>query len=139
VLPAAFDLPSNGAIIDTPRDLVMHPGASDRPRSIIERQAHRLAAAILVPRRTLPRAVAELQRGMGITRKVGNVCYNRQPQSARDYDKIIAFLSALYSVSLPVMRYRLAELGFTEEFSPTGFASKLGDVLRQALRDLFKD
>ena len=84
-------------------------------------------------------ASPDAARAMGITHNVGIVWYDRQPQSRRDYNNIIALLSALYRVPRSVSRYRLAEMGISRDYSPTGYPTKVGELLSQALTDLFSE
>jgi Zn-dependent peptidase ImmA (M78 family) len=139
VRPAALGLDPDGAIVDSARDLVVHRVDSSRPRSIIEWQANRFAASILVPRATLSKAVEDIQRAIGITHNIGIVWYDPQPQSRRDYQNIVLRLSALYRVSRSVIRYRLAELRISREFTPRGVPRRVGDLLSEALNELFKE
>lgn len=124
-------------IRDTSRDLVVHRVESTSPRSLIEWQANRFAAALLVPQATLHGAVIAEQRQMGITRRLGMVWVDSQPSSRRDYRDIIIRIANLYKCSRAVVRYRLAELGISREFSRTGWPTRVGDLLGDALEDLF--
>jgi hypothetical protein len=49
-------------IRDSIREIVIHRVESSRPRSFIERQANRFAAAVLIPRRTIIDAVIRISR-----------------------------------------------------------------------------
>lgn len=126
-------------ILDSTRDLVVHRVEAATPRSLIEWQANRFAAAVLIPRATLREAVTGLQKEMGITRNLGLVWVDQQPQSRRDYRETAARLTLLYRTSRAVVRYRLAELGISREFSAKGWPVQVGALLTDALRDLFGD
>src|SRR5579862_1636885 len=114
VRPDALGSSGTDAIRDSTRDLVTHRVEGSRPRSLIEWQANRFAAGILMPRRTVRRAVENAQRARGITRGLGTIWLDRQPRSKRDYHLVMGDISATYRVSRAVTRYRLTELGIIE-------------------------
>lgn len=60
-------------IKDSSRDIVIPRADTRTPRSRIEWQANRFAAAILIPRRTITTAVIQIQKAIGINRNLGIV------------------------------------------------------------------
>src|SRR2546422_242370 len=81
--------PGESGILDSSRDIVIHRVDMTRPRTMIEWQANRFAAAILIPRATVIAAIQQAQNEMGINRNVGTVVLDAQPYSRRDFQETI--------------------------------------------------
>lgn len=116
-------------ILDTSRDLVLDHVEGGGLRSLIEWQANKFAASLLMPRSTLPDAVANQQREMGITRNVGRLYLDRQSGNFSDCRKILDDLGSIYQVSRAALRFRLRELNILDEAALTrDIRDVLGDV-----------
>ena len=139
IRPEAFGIRPEDGILDSARDLAVHRIQSTQLRSVIEWQANRFAAGILVPRRTLPLAVVKVQTEVGITHNLGKVWFDPQRPNDRDYRDTVANLAALYQVSRSVIRFRLGELGIAHEFSATGQPTRVSTLVGPTLRDLFEN
>ena len=131
----ALALGSEG-ITDSSRDLVTHRIEAARPRTLLEWQANRFAAAVLVPSQTLGMGLEAVQRTLGITRRLGSVWLDRQPATWRDYRRIVDGLSERFHVSRAVVRYRLQELGLVYH-DASRQPTRVGDILGDALRDVY--
>jgi Zn-dependent peptidase ImmA (M78 family) len=125
------------AIQDSATELLTFRLDKARPRTILEWQANRFAAALLIPAQTLPHAVVEIQEAMGITRKLGRVFLDNQRQNRADYRRILDRLSNRFATSHHVTRLRLKETGLLvvdPSYGPTLIADTLGDVLTALFR-----
>jgi Zn-dependent peptidase ImmA (M78 family) len=134
--PEAFQQYGDAKIKDSTRDIVTHRIEASNPRTLLEWQANRFAAAILMPKRTVPPALESVQRDRGITRHLGSIWLDRQPSSQKEYRIIVGKLAYTYGVSKAVARFRLRELSLLhidERTMPT----KVTDTLETALADLF--
>ncbi len=103
-------LSDNAEIRDTSRNLVLERIEGGNPRSLIEWQANKFASSLLLPRYTVPIAVMEKQKAMGITRDIGKIYFDRQAVNLRDYNHILAHLKFVYQTSAAAIKIRLKEL-----------------------------
>ncbi|HEY0018369.1 MAG TPA: ImmA/IrrE family metallo-endopeptidase [Longimicrobium sp.] len=124
-------------ILDSPREIVMGRFQGDNPRSILEWQANRFAGAILVPSSTLETALVAVQRHIGINRHLGVVWLTNQRGSYADFYSTIRILAERYETSQSVVRIRLYSLGLVREQGIPVPLRRLGDVVGEALNDLF--
>jgi Zn-dependent peptidase ImmA (M78 family) len=125
-------------IRDSTRDLVTHRIDAANPRSLLEWQANRFAAGILMPRLTVRDGLVEVQRARGIRRQLGLIWVDRQPSSNREYGATLTQLAAMYRVSRSVARYRLRELGLLH-FDANTMPRRISESLGDALGELFGD
>jgi len=123
--------PGELGIRDSSRDIVIQRVDVTRPRTMIEWQANRFAAAILIPRATVSMAIQQAHDEMGINRNVGTVVVDTQPYSRRDFQATIGKLSGFYRTSRAVARYRLQELGIIRAQSAQIEPEHIGDILRR--------
>lgn len=128
---------SDRVIFDGPGEMVLGRARTDNPRSVLEWQANRFAGAILIPRRTLKAALFHVQQHIGITRHLGLIWLTNQRGSAHDFAATVKFLSERYQTSRSVMRIRLYSLDLVREQGLPVPMRRLGDVIGNALNDLF--
>ena len=102
-------------IQDTNRDLVLDHVQSDNPRTWLEWQANKFASSLLLPRVTVPTAVINKQKEMGLTRNIGKIFVDRGVSSNIDFEIQIEYLSLIYQSSKASIRIRLQELGILNE------------------------
>lgn len=124
-------VPNTEAIEDTRRQLTLERADSADPGSWIEWQANAFAASLLLPRLTVPLAVEDKQRAMGINRSLGRIYLDIQGGNRRDYRTIVDHLRYVYQTSRAVVKIRLRELNIVVEPSTRdlpGVAS-IGDAL----------
>jgi hypothetical protein len=129
-------------ILDTSRDLILDQIQSDNPRSWLEWQANTFAASTLMPRATVPIAVAAKQSEMGITRNLGQVYMDRADHS--DFRGVIDYPGFIFQVSRATLRLRLRELNILHEPPPAdeGAASgprSIGEVLGSLMGELQRE
>jgi Zn-dependent peptidase ImmA (M78 family) len=129
--------PDDRILLDGPKEIILGRFQTDNPRSILEWQANRFAGAILVPRRTLKAALITVQRYMGINHHLGLIWLTNQRGSAYDFGTTIKILSERYETSQAVMRIRLYTLNLVREQGVPIPMRRLGDVVGNALTDLF--
>jgi Zn-dependent peptidase ImmA (M78 family) len=129
----------SGVIRDTAEDIILGRFQTDNPRTILEWQANRFAGALLIPRRTLPPALVAVQTQMGINGRRGTIWRTNQPGSERDFRMTVRLLSDYYRTSQAVMRIRLYTLNLVREQGVPVPMRRLGDVIGDALHDLFDD
>ena len=98
-------------ISDTNRDLILDQIQGDNPKTWIEWQANKFASSLLLPRSTVPIAVEDKQKEMGINRNMGKIFLNRGHGSYNDYNVQMEHLSLIYQSSKSSIRIRLRELG----------------------------
>ncbi len=125
-------------IRDSTRDLVTHRIEATRPRTLLEWQANRFAAAILIPRATAQNALISVQRSRGIRRRLGTLWLDRQPANRREYPLTVAHLASFFRVSRAVVRYRLGDLGLSHT-EKGAVPVRLGDELGSVLEELFAE
>ena len=102
-------------IRDTSRDLILDQIEGDNPRTWLEWQANKFASSLLLPRRTIPVAVINKQKEMGVNRQVGTIYLDRQQKNNSDYYEIMETLVTIYQVSKSAIRIRLRELNILVE------------------------
>ena len=126
---------TDSRIRDSSRDIVIHRVVQNRPRTIIEWQANRFAAAILIPRATVTQAVSEAQEEMGINRNRGVVILDElQPFSRRDAAVVVNKLHQFYQCSRSVVRFRLEELGIMQaRVKKENRPQHIGEIIREML------
>jgi Zn-dependent peptidase ImmA (M78 family) len=132
VKPEALRADSDDGLRDSTRDLTTHRIEASNPRSLMEWQANRFAAAILIPRATVRDALIEHQQSRSINRNLGIVWADRQPKSGMEMRLAVQQLAAVYRVSNSVVRYRLRDLSILQidhKSMPTRVRDSLGDVL----------
>ena len=94
-------------------------------------EANRFAAALLLPRLTLPMAIAIQQSNMGGTRRSGMLFLDVQPEHVRLFRGVVHHLRHTYGASRTLILWRLRELGWLIEhrhFRP-------GELLRAYLSE----
>lgn len=133
--PRALQRLGEVEIRDSARDLMTYR-TQGGPRSIVEWQANRFAASVLLPRKTVPAVLAKVQSELGIGRR-GRIRLDHQRQNQADYDRIVARLAAHYKVSQAVVKVRLRELDLVDIASSFGLAP-VNEELGQALGALFR-
>ena len=112
VLHRNLRVPEDGYVSrDTEYDLVTGKKKIKSTSDWVEWQANRFAAAILMPRQTVRKALIEIQREMGIAKNIGLVFLDNQPVNIQDYIKIQLRLCQLYQVNKTNIEYRLSDLG----------------------------
>ncbi len=119
-------------IRDSTRDLVTHRIDASNPRTLLEWQANKFAAAVLMPRATARDAVIDIQRERGIARNLGSIWLDRQAYNSVEYKLTMTHLATFYRVSRSVARFRLRELGILRvdpKTMPTRANESLGDIL----------
>lgn len=104
-------------IRDTARHLVLDRSQSTSPRDWIEWQANKFASSLLLPRRTVPSALVEIQRALGITHNLGVIWMDSQPGAREDFDSTVQRMSELYQTSRAATSIRLDELNLV--YRPT--------------------
>ena len=77
------------------------------PQEWLEWQANVFAAALIMPRATFQRALAETQYSLGIRRNIGIVWMSDTKYSRRDYMLSVERLAEVYGVSLASVKIRL--------------------------------
>jgi Zn-dependent peptidase ImmA (M78 family) len=140
VRPSALSVGPDGRITDSTRDLIAHRIDSTRPRSLMEWQANHFAANALLPRQTVPSALLNVQKTIGVVKNLGIVWHDpSQSVSRSDLRRVVDGLSHIYRVSRAVVKFRLYELRLVKEHVRGGGPIRVGDVMGTALRDLFAD
>ncbi|MES2177979.1 MAG: ImmA/IrrE family metallo-endopeptidase [Gemmatimonadota bacterium] len=136
ISPTALRADSSDGLRDSTRDLVTHRIDASSARSLLEWQANRFAAGILMPRRTVRDAVIQIQRERGLKRNLGMIWLDRQGVNRVEYKRTLGQLSSVYRVSQAVVRYRMRELGILQVDANT-MLTRVGDTLGDALAELF--
>jgi hypothetical protein len=99
-------------IEDTNKELRMvefdHSGSS---KNIVEWQANRYAASMLMPRYTVSLFLLNLHKEERIHRYIGQIYVDNSPTNRRLYSEALSHLSLTYNVSKTVAQIRLEELG----------------------------
>lgn len=129
---------SNSAISDSKRTLILDHVQSDNPREWLEWQANKFASSLLLPRKTLPAAVEDIQKKLGLSRP-GTIYLDRQPVNISLYNSIINSLVKLFETSKTSIKLRLKELGLLVEVS-TGYNARSRQVatVNDAMVSMFK-
>jgi len=104
-------------ITDTNRQLILDHVQSDNPRDWIEWQANKFASSLLLPRQTVPIAVVQKQKELGISSRIGTIYLDRQQSNLIDFKIIMDHLVSLYETSKASIRIRLKELNILIESS----------------------
>lgn len=99
-------------ISDTNRQLILDHVKSDNPRDWLEWQANKFASS---SSRTVPNAVIEKQREMGVTRRIGTIYLDRQATNIKMYNLILEHLVKVYETSKTSVKLRLIELNILIE------------------------
>lgn len=133
--PQVLNSDNSDEIRDSSQDILTFRIDGARPRTRVEWQANRFAAGILLPQSTLPSALDEVQKALGITRR-GRIWLDHQPQNQRDYRQSLFRIAEKYSVSQTVVRYRLRETGLLQE-DPSYMPRRIGETLEHILKELF--
>lgn len=139
VMHKKISLPlSNSEISDTKRSLILDHVKSDNPREWLEWQANKFASSLLLPRKTLPAAVVDIQRTLGISR-LGEIYLDRQPVNISMFNSILDSLVTIYETSKTSIRLRLKERGMLVE-AETGFNDRSRSVTtaNDTMIDIFK-
>jgi len=136
IKPEALRTDMSGGLRDSTRDIVTHRIDASNPRSLLEWQANRFAAGILVPRRTLREALIDVQQKRGIRRQIGLIWVDRSQSSNREYGATLTQLAMFYQVSRSVVRYRLRELDLLR-MDTHHMPTRVGDAMGDVLGDLF--
>ena len=103
----------NSMISDVDADLYLAVHAKRRfskPREWLEYHANNFAASLLMPRATVPGAVSEAQREIGVTRNLGTMNLDRQRANLADYHRVLSRMALVYGVSKTVAKIRLRQL-----------------------------
>lgn len=108
-------LKNKNTIKDTSRDLILDHMDSDNPRTWLEWQANKFASSILLPRSTVPDAVIQKQKEMGLNRNIGKIFLDRGVSSYMDYKGQLEHLSFIYQTSKASIRIHLRELNILFE------------------------
>ncbi len=121
-------------ISDTNRHLILDQIQSDSPRDWLEWQANKFASSILLPRFTVPMAVENKQRELGV-RRVGTIFHDNQPDNRIAYHQTIEHLVGIFITSKSAIRLRLRELNILVETVPVEIPSNqdfspIGNVLK---------
>lgn len=87
------------------------------PREWIEWQANMFSAALIMPRRTILRALIEAQFSIGTLKNFGHIWLSDTPQSKQDYEALITLISKTYGVSKKSAEIRLRSLDMISEDS----------------------
>jgi Zn-dependent peptidase ImmA (M78 family) len=104
---------SDGEFEDSEIDFTTGKKILKTPRDRIEWHAKRFSAAILMPRSTVPAAVIEKQREIGINpNRMGPVILDNTQSSKNDFNKIRSHLHLIYGASVESVEYRLSDLGW---------------------------
>jgi Zn-dependent peptidase ImmA (M78 family) len=101
-IPAGED-----GIPETDNDLELDHVQGRNRRDWLEWQANKFAAALLLPRRFMVGCVLEFQQPKEITRNIGQIHVDYQPQNLRDWDEIAHEMCNTYTVSKSCLRRRL--------------------------------
>jgi Zn-dependent peptidase ImmA (M78 family) len=136
VNPRAYQEQGEVEVRDSARDFVMVHSASV-PRSIMEWQANRFAASILMPRVTVPTVLAKVQWDLGIGRR-GRIWLDHQQHIERDYARTVRGVAQHYNVSQAVVSMRFRELRLIDVSTRYGLQPIHDSDLENALRDLFR-
>ena len=131
-------LSNKNEIKDTSRDLILDQIESNNPRTWLEWQANKFASSLLLPRSTVPHAVTQKQKEMGISRNIGKIYLDRGQGSYLDYKEQMEHLSLIYQTSKSSIRIRLRELGILTEgdgspIEPTGGPEPLNMFLSDVI------
>jgi len=124
-------------ITDTNRQLILDHVQSDNPRDWIEWQANKFASSLLLPRQTVPFAVTQRQKELGITSRVGTIYLDRQRTNFSDFKNIMDFLVSIYETSRASIRVRLKELNILIESETIKFQNNSMEPVVSVLRRLF--
>lgn len=131
IKPSALGSRESTTIDDSAADIAAHRIESGTPRSLLEWQANRFAAGILVPRATLRDALVGVQTEMNIRKNTGEVWLDGNKSSRQDYATIRARLGQLYRTSMAVVGIRLHELGLVRCSRGLRSPTRIGHVLRE--------
>ena len=104
-------LDGDGGMRDSTRTIGKHRIEAGNRRSVIEWQANRFAAGLLVPRATIREALITIQATLGIVKRQGAIWLDSQPTVQADFRMTVQRLQPVYVVSASVIRIRLHELG----------------------------
>jgi Zn-dependent peptidase ImmA (M78 family) len=124
-------------IRDSTRDLVTHRIEASKPRSLLEWQANKFAAGVLMPRRTVRQGLIQVQKARGISRNLGTIWLDRNASSFREHQITITHLAELYHVSRSVARFRLRELDILQ-VDAKSMPTRATDSLASVLAELFQ-
>ncbi|WP_240978998.1 ImmA/IrrE family metallo-endopeptidase [Longimicrobium terrae] len=136
VQPQAFQEQGEVEIRDSARDFVVIRSDSV-PRTIMEWQANRFAASILMPRITVQTVLAKVQRDLGISRR-GKIWLDHQKHIKRDFYRTVQGVAQHYNVSQAVVQMRLRELNLIDTSSTYGLQRIYDSDLETALRQLYQ-
>jgi Zn-dependent peptidase ImmA (M78 family) len=117
-------------LIDTRDELFFIRTAAKTDRQWIEWQANKFAAALLLPRPILKRALIAAQDKLDMP-KPGSIYVDDQPRNLRDFETVIRQLSAQLGASKTMIRIRLIDLKLLTDARP-----QARDLLQGTLREL---
>jgi Zn-dependent peptidase ImmA (M78 family) len=81
----------------------------------MEWQANRFAAALLMPRRTLKRALDKAQKAAGLGGYRGRIYVSNAAYHLKDFDITIEEMARIYGVSKTNIEYRLKSYGYIQD------------------------
>jgi len=98
------------SLVDTRIELFRTRTAGWSDAHWIEWQANKFAAALLLPKPILNRALLTIQNDLAIPR-CGQIYVDDQPQNLRDFRTIMAYLASRLGALKSMILYRLSDLG----------------------------
>ena len=135
VHPRAYQEQGEVELRDSARDFVsIQPNSG--PRGLMEWQANRFAASILMPQATVRAVLTKVQGELGIGRR-GRIWLDNQPHIKHDYHRVLRGVAQHYNVSQAVVEVRLREMRMIHVSSRYGLQPIRDADLELALRDLF--
>jgi Zn-dependent peptidase ImmA (M78 family) len=135
VHPRVYQEEGEVEIRDSARDFVTIRSEGGQ-RALLEWQANRFAASILMPRATVQAVLAKVQDGLGIGRR-GRIWLDNQPHIQRDFYRVVSGIAGHYNVSQAVVQIRLRELNLIQVSPRYGLQPIRATDLEIALRDVF--
>lgn len=125
---AAGVFDEDGGMRDSTRTITTNRVEASNKRSVIEWQANRFAAAMLVPRATVREALVAAQASLGIVKRLGAIWIDSQPTVQADFRMTTQRLQHVYVVSASVIRIRLDELGLIIGGKHGSMAYRIGEI-----------
>lgn len=135
VHPRAYQEEGEVELRDSARDFVTLRSEGGL-RALMEWQANRFAASILMPRVTVQAVLGKVQWDLGIGRR-GRIWLDNQPHIQRDFYRVLRGVAQHYNVSQAVVEVRLREMNLIQVSSRYGLQPIRDTDLEFALRDLF--
>lgn len=131
-------------ISDTNRQLILDHVRSDNPRDWMEWQANKFASSLLLPRKTVSKAVVEGQVKFAVTRNFGKIYLDKQELNIDLYRRIMDHLVEIYETSKTSIKLRLFELNILFELEEDSIShnsqfESVGQIMPNVFKQLWPD